>query len=79
MLVDSTSDYDYDNAAAVEVYAVDGNLTPTAIYGGKLGPLGDSRNVHIPLVSGVGRTITFRVHGVGPDLSVAAVGIVFYE
>ncbi len=83
VLINSTTDFDYDNEVTVEVYAIDGTVTSPWIYevggGPKLGPFGDDHNVHAPIVSGVGRIITFRIQGLGPDVNFAAIGIVFYE
>jgi hypothetical protein len=83
--INSTVAFDYDNEVTVEVYQVDGVTTPSWIYGGgnsggpKLGPPGDNNNVHAPIITAVGRVITFRIQGLGPDVNFAAVGIVFYE
>jgi hypothetical protein len=77
--INSTTDFDYDNEVAVEVYQVDGVTTGAWISGPKLGPPGDDKNVHQPIVTGFGRVITFRLAALGPDINAAAVGIVFYE
>jgi hypothetical protein len=81
-MINSTTDFDYDNGVSVEVYKIDGNPTSnTWVSGGgsKWGNDGDDINAHQPMVTGVGRVITFRLAALGPDINAAAIGIVFYE
>jgi len=80
-LIDSITDFDSDNAVFIDIFAVDGVETGASIFdnGNKLGPPGDPRNVHAPVVTGVGQKITFRVCAIGPDIGFAALGIVFFE
>jgi len=81
-MIDSTSDFDYDNAVSVEVYEVDGTPTSNGWVtgaGSKWGSPGADTNAHQPMVTGVGRVITFRLASIGPDVAAAAIGIVFYE
>lgn len=82
VMVNSTSNFDYDNAVFAEVYAVDGVQVSDWVYGGsgKFGNnQGDDANLHVPFTSGVGRIITFRAGHLGPDCEVAALGIVYFE
>jgi hypothetical protein len=84
-VINSTSDFDYDNGISVEVYKVDGNVTGWFIDGGgnsggpKWGPPGDDRNVHALAVTGFGQVITFRLAVLGPDMNGSAIGVVFFE
>lgn len=81
VMINSTTDFDYDNGVSVEVYQIDGVTTGSWINGGgsKWGPPNDDSNVHQPVISGFGQRITFRLAALGPDINAAAVGIVFYE
>ena len=81
-LINSTSDFDYDNGVSVEVYMVDGAETNWWFEGasGKWGGSGgDPNNAYQPMASQVGRVITFRLAALGPDVQAMAFGIVFYE
>lgn len=81
VVINSTTDFDYDNAALADIMFIDGSPTGTWLSapGSNLGGTGDPRNMHAPTASGVAQTITFRVAALGPDINAAAIGIVFYE
>lgn len=81
VMIDSTTDFDYDNAVFVDIPSVDGVPTATWVSGAgsNFGGPGDPRNMSGPTYSGVGQRITLRAYGIGPDIVTAAIGIVFYE
>jgi hypothetical protein len=81
VMVNSLTDFDYDNAVFADIASVDGVPLGTWISGdgSNLGSLGDWRNMRWPTWSGVGRIITFRTFALGPDIECAGIGIVFYE
>jgi hypothetical protein len=81
-MVNSTTDFDYDNAVYADVYQIDGNSTGNWLSGdgSNFGGEGDSRNMRWPTwVSSFGRVITFRTYALGPDVQCAGIGVVFYE
>jgi hypothetical protein len=79
VFINSTTDFDYDNAVFVDIPAIDGVPTGLNRFGGNLGPNGDPRNLRAVSVKSVGRFITVRVWAIGPDIEAQALGIVFYE
>jgi hypothetical protein len=81
VMVNSLTDFDYDNAVFADIASVDGVPLGTWISGdgSNLGSLGDWRNMRWPTWSGVGQIITFRTFALGPDIECAGIGIVFYE
>ena len=76
--VDLLSDFDQDNAVAIEIYAVDNVPTAWRIAGGDhWGSDGAPSNVHEGAVSGVGSLITFRIRAMhNSDLEAFGTGIV---
>ena len=80
MIINSTSNFDYDNGISSEIWAVDGVVQPWFYEnGGQWGPPGDNNNARAGVASGTGQIITFRLTSLGPDLQAQAFGIVFYE
>ena len=81
LMLNSTVNFDYDNAGFVDIYQVDGAETPSWITGAgsNFGGPGDPRNMHSPSYQGTGQLITFRIWATGPDLEAAGLAIVFYE
>jgi hypothetical protein len=77
-MVDSLSDFDRDNAVAIDIYQVDGVRTDWRVSGGDhFGPSNTSQNVHEGAKTGFGRRITFRIRAMhSSDLSVFGTGIV---
>jgi len=75
-MVDSLSDFDRDNAVAIEVYQVDGVETWKAVFGGDhWGPVGNSSNVHQGAYVGSGQVVTLRLRSLhADDLDVYGVG-----
>jgi len=77
-LVDSRSNFDRDNAVAIEVYKVDGALTTWRVSGGDhYGASNTDANVHEGALTGHGRRITFRLRAAHTsDLDTFGTGIV---
>lgn len=77
-VIDSFSDFDRDNAAAIDILRVDGTLTPWRAAGGDhFGSPGDVSNVREGAMTGVGQRITFRLRAFHKaDLAVLGVGMV---
>jgi hypothetical protein len=75
---DSRTDYDRDNAQAVEVCRVGGADTGSVGSGGDhLGPAGSDSNLRPGAVRGFGRSVTFRLRTMHvSDLESYAVGCV---
>jgi len=60
--LDPLSDFDSDNAAAIDITHVDGIRTNTRLYGGAhLGDNGAYSNLHETALVRTGRQITFRL------------------
>jgi hypothetical protein len=70
VVVNSTTDFDYDNGVFADIAAIDGNPLSTWISGNgsNFGGMGDQRNTRWPAYQGFGQVITFR-----------SIGFVFYE
>jgi hypothetical protein len=79
--INSTTDFDYDNAVFGDIAAIDGTPTGVSVSGpgSNYGGPGDPRNMRAFSVTGVGRVITVRVWAIGPDIQAGALGIVFFE
>ena len=61
--LDPQTDFDRDNAAAIDITHIDGIRTSTRLNGGDhLGDPGASRNLHQGALVRTGQRITFRVH-----------------
>ena len=77
-LIDSLADFDRDNAAAIDIYQVDGVRTTWRVSGGDhFGPDNTAQNVHEGALAGFGQRITFRIRAMhSEDLSVYGTGIV---
>ena len=77
-LIDSLTDFDRDNAVAIEIFQVDGIRTSWMVAGGDhFGASNTAQNVHQGALSGFGRRITFRIRAMhGDDLFVYGTGIV---
>lgn len=76
--IDSTSDFDSDNAVAIDIPFVDGVSTSKRLNGGAhLGAPGAFSNLHQGAIIRFGRTITFRLRAFhGEDLNVFGYGLV---
>ena len=76
--VDSLTDYDRDNACALDVFRVDGELVGNAGFGGDhLGTNGAPSNLFQGAFIGVGRTVQFRLSTFhSSDLEAYGVGCV---
>lgn len=77
-MIDSYTDFDRDNAVAIEIYQVDGNRTTWRVSGGDhFGASNTSSNVHEGALSGYGQRITFRMRSMhSSDLAASGTGIV---
>jgi hypothetical protein len=77
-LIDSLSDFDRDNAVAIEVFMVDGNRTTWRVAGGDhFGNADTAQNVHEGALAGAGRRVTFRMRAMhSDDLAAFGTGIV---
>lgn len=77
-MIDSLTDFDRDNAVAIEIYQVDGNFTGWRVSGGDhFGAPNTSQNVHQGAMVGHGQRITFRIRAMhSQDLAVYGTGIV---
>lgn len=77
-VIDSLTDFDRDNAIAIEVYQVDGVRTNWRISGGDhFGASNTAQNVHEGAISRVGQRVTFRLRAMhGSDLFAHGIGIV---
>lgn len=77
-LIDSTADFDRDNAVAVDIFQVDGNRTGWRVAGGDhFGDPDTAPNVHEGALAGFGQRITFRIRAMHKsDLAVYGTGIV---
>jgi len=76
--VDSLSNFDADNAVAVDIPFVDGARTATRLFGGAhLGDNGAFSNLHQGAIIRVGRFVTFRLRAFhGDDLNAFGYGLV---
>jgi hypothetical protein len=79
VLVNATTDFDYDNCVYMDIFMRDGAPTGSQITQGNLGPPGDVRNMHSSIATGVASSITFRVASLGPDVQAVGIGVVFFE
>jgi hypothetical protein len=60
--IDSLNDFDRDNAVAIDIVRVDGNLTTWRASGGDhFGPANAESNVREGALTGFGRRVTFRL------------------
>jgi len=77
-LIDSLTDFDRDNAVAIDIFQVDGTLTPWRVSGGDhFGPANTPQNVREGAFMGYGQRITFRIRAShSDDLAVFGTGIV---
>ena len=77
-LVDSLTDFDRDNAVAIDIFQVDGVRTNWRVSGGDhFGAANTAANVHEGALVGYGRRITFRIRAMHiADLAVYGTGIV---
>jgi hypothetical protein len=79
-MVDSLTDFDSDNASAVDFAYFDGNTnnrTPFISSGPHWGAAGARSNFHVPAVVRTGRSVRFRLRTFHPsDLSSAGFGVV---
>ncbi|MHA1960769.1 MAG: hypothetical protein ACW99U_11085 [Candidatus Thorarchaeota archaeon] len=76
--IDSLTDFDRDNAVAIDIYKVDGVRTTWRVSGGDHFGASDTwKNVHEGALVGYGQRITFRIRAMhSSDLSVHGTGIV---
>lgn len=80
VMINATTDFDYDNAAYASITHVDGQPQASTFFGGNFGGLGDARNMRAPFViNGFGRVITFQAWATGPDIQCSALAVVFFE
>jgi hypothetical protein len=77
--IESFNVFDWDNAAAADIWTIDGQPAPGWISGGHWGPGGADSNVRVPVLTGFGRVLWFRTRAIGPDCACAALAMVFYE
>lgn len=77
-MIDSLADFDRDNAVAIDIVRVDGNLTTWRASGGDhFGSTGAESNVREGAMSGFGQRITFRLRAFHKaDLWVQGIGMV---
>ncbi len=77
-MIDSLTDFDRDNAVAMDIYQVDGVRTGWMVSGGDhFGDANTAANVHQGAMVGFGQRITFRIRAMhSADLSVSGTGIV---
>ena len=75
--IDSTINFDRDNAVAIDITAVNGIRTLTRLSGGDhLGDPGAFINLHEGALVRFGQTVTFRLRAIGPDINCFGYGIV---
>lgn len=76
-MIDSLTDFDRDNAVAIDIYQVDGVQTGWRVSGGDhWGPSGAASNVLQGAMVGTGQRITFRIRSKHmSDLHCIGVGI----
>ena len=76
--IDSLTDFDQDNAVAMDIFQVDGNRTGWMVAGGDhFGASNTAQNVHQGALAGYGQRITFRIRAMhGEDLFAYGTGIV---
>jgi hypothetical protein len=76
--IDSLTDFDRDNAIAMDIYKIDGNRTTWCVSGGDhFGSSNTWKNVHEGALAGYGQRITFRIRAMhSADLAVHGTGIV---
>jgi len=72
------TDFDRDNAVAIDIFQVDGSRTSWMVSGGDhFGASNTAQNVHQGALAGFGRRITFRIRAMdGGNLEVYGTGIV---
>jgi hypothetical protein len=77
-MVDPLTDFDRDNAVALDIFTVDGALTSSQVSGGDhWGTAGSSANVFDGAVAGFGQRISFFLRSIhSDDLDSFGVGIV---
>ena len=77
-MVDPLNDFDRDNAFAMDIFTVDGNLTNSRVSGGEhWGASGSGNNVFDGAVVGFGQRINFWLRSIhSSDLDSFGVGIV---
>jgi hypothetical protein len=77
-MVDSLSDFDRDNAYALDIYQVDGATTSYKVYGGDhWGPAGNVENVYEGALVGNARYVRFDLRAKHTaDLDVFGVAVV---
>lgn len=80
-MIDSLSDFDSDNAVAIDIIDVDGKRTDSIIHNGAhFGVQGSKANVYVGALKGNGRKITFRLRAFHTqDLAVFGTGIVLIK
>lgn len=77
--MDPRHDFDHGDAFAVDVFTVDGNMTPWHFKdGAHFGPEDSATNIRAPFVTGTGQRIVFRARSF-QNATVLAIGVVFYE
>jgi hypothetical protein len=80
-MIDSLSDFDRDNAVAIDIAYYDGNPNSRSpwIYGGDhWGASGAFSNYHLPAIVRFGRAVRFRLRSFHPqDLESAGFGILW--
>lgn len=75
--IDSTNDFDSDNATAIDIPFVNGISTSSRLNGGAhLGPPGSINNLREGALVRFGETVTFRLRAFGPDLNCFGYGII---
>lgn len=76
-MLDSLTDFDRDNAAVIDIPFVDGVSTNVQVFGGDhWGSNGNFNNVRDTALVRFGRTVTFRLRSIGPDLDAFGCGVV---
>ncbi len=75
--IDSTNNFDSDNAVAIDIPFVNGNRTGAVLNGGAhLGAPGAFTNLHEGALVRFGSSVTFRLRSFGPDLNCLGYGII---
>ncbi len=77
-MIDPLTDFDYDNAVALDIFRVDGNKTTYRVYGGEhWGSANHADNVYEGAYVGYGQTIEFWLRSIHhQDLDSFGIGIV---
>ena len=77
-LIDSLTDFDRDNAVAIDIFQVDGVRTTWRVSGGDhFGGANTDQNVCEGALAGFGQRVTFRIRAMhSEDLAVFGTGVV---